>query len=453
MMGKSKFVPRAAAAVARSRCAAILIAFLALAISVSAASAPHSPLQNASTGPSEAGSATLTSIQVTGSKRFTPAQIAAATGLRVGSQVTRADLQQAANALAQLGPFSNVQYRFASEPAGVVLQFQVADAPSVPVFFDNFPWFTDDELDAALQKATPLFDGSAPEHGTLLDSMANALGLFLVAHGLPGNVSHVLTARVFSNQTMQEFKVDDADVDVASINFTDSLAQNDRGIHTRVSDLIGRPYSRTAIELFEFEQVRPVYLAHAYVHVKFDSPKPQFTGSDRSRVAVTVTIDSGPLYLWGGVSWTGTSAISASDLTAMTKLAPGDPANGMTIEAGWQAAQDAFANLGYLDAKLTPMPHYDDAAKRVTYTVSIDEGPQYRMGKLVLSGLSIEGERRIRGAWKIAPGEIFDRAKYEEFLSHGIAKAFEGFPAHYDKIGRYLEKNKDGTVDVMMDFE
>jgi len=398
-------------------------------------------------------SAKLASIEVTGSKRFTSAEVAAATGLKIGSRVTRADLQQAANALAELGPFSNVQYRFASEAAGVMVQFQVADAPAVPVFFDNFPWFTDDELDAALKKATPLFDGAAPQHGTLLDSMANSLGLFLVAHGLPGNVSHVLTQRVFDNQMVQEFKVDNAIVDVSSVTFTDPLAQNDRGIHTRVSDLIGRPYSRTAIELFELEQVRPVYLSHAYVHVKFDPPKPQFTGSDRSRVAVTVAIDPGPLYLWGGVTWTGASAISTSDLTAMIKLAPGNPANGMAIEKGWDAAQDAFANLGYLDAKLTPTPHYDDAAKRLTYTVAIDEGPQFRMGKLVLSGLSEEGERRIRGAWKIAPGQLFDRATYQEFLSHGIAKAFQGFPAHYNKIGRYLEKNKDGTVDVMMDFE
>lgn len=432
------------------RAFAVLFVF-ALAVSVCAA--PRRALQSAPAASSDQASAVLASIQVTGSKRFTSAQIAPATGLKVGSRVTRADLQQAANALAELGPFTSVQYRFASEPAGVVLQFQVADAPTVPVVFDNFPWFTDSQLNAALKQATPLFDGTAPEHGTLLDSMANALGLFLVSHGLPGNVSHMLTEGVFSNQMVQEFKVQNADVDVASVSFSDSLAQSDRGIHTRLSDLIGHPYSLTAIELFEYEQVRPVYLAHAYDHVKFAAPKSQFSDSDRSRVAVTIAVDPGPQYAWGGVAWTGASAIAPSDLTALIKLASGEPANGMTIEAGWQAAQDAFANLGYLDAKLTPTPHYDDAAKRVTYTVAVDQGPQYRMGKLVLSGLSEEGERRIRGAWKIAPGEVFDEATYQEFLNHGIAEAFRGFPAHYNKIGRYVQKNKDGTVDVMMDFE
>jgi outer membrane protein assembly factor BamA len=403
---------------------------------------------------SENGSATLASIQIVGSKRFTSAQIAPATGLKVGSQITRADLQQAANVLAQLGPFRNVQYRYATEAAGVVLQFQVADAPAVPVFFDNFPWFTDEQLDAAIKQSTPLYDGMAPEHGTLLDSMANSLGLFLVAHGYPGTVSHALTSRVFSDQKVQEFKIDNAGINFSNITFTDPLAQNDRGIRTRLTDLIGKPYSRTAIELFELEQVRPVYLAHAYDRVQFQPPKPQVDAPDRSRVSVTVPIDPGPAYTWAGVTWTGATAISTSDLNSMVKLVSGESANGMTIEATWQAVEDAFTNLGYLDVTLTPTPHYDDVTKHVSYTVAIDQGPQYRMGRLILSGLSVEGERRIRGAWQIQPGQIFDKGTYDEFLAHGIDKAFAGFPAHYDKIGRYLQKNsKSDTVDVMMDFE
>ncbi|MDE3110997.1 MAG: hypothetical protein KGL02_13800 [Acidobacteriota bacterium] len=426
------------------------VAVLALA---SFAAPVAGPAQAGAQAPSDSASATLASIEVTGSQRFTSAQIAPSTGLKVGSQITRADLQHAANTLAQLGPFTNVQYRFGSEPTGVVVQFQVADAPAVPVFFDNFPWFTDEQLDAALKQSTPLYDGSAPDHGTLLDSMANSLGLFLVAHGYPGGVSHLLTSRVFSDQKVQEFTVDNAGVNIAGISFGDPLAQSDRGIHTRLSDLVGKPYSRMAIELFELEQVRPVYLAHAYDHVQFAAPRPRVDPSDRSRVAVTVPIDPGPAYTWDGVTWTGAIAISPAELDALVKLVPGQSANGMTIGAAWNAVRDAFTNLGYLDVKLAPAPHYDDAVKHVSYSVAIDQGPQYRMGQLILSGLSVEGERRIRGAWQIQPGQIFDQAVFDDFLAHGINKAFEGFPAHYDKIGRYLQKNPNDTVDVMMDFD
>lgn len=445
------FLARAAATRAPKIAATLAAALLVISFSVFApnAQAASKPAKTQS----EAGSATLASVEVTGSKRFTSAQIAPAIGLKIGSQITRTDVQQAANTLAQLGPFTNVQYRYSSRSDGVVLQFQVADATAVPVFFDNFPWFTDTQLDAALKAATPLYDGSAPEHGTLLDSLANSLGLFLVAHGYPGNVSHVLTTRVFSNQKVQEFELDNGGLDVASITFSDSLAQSDRGIHTRLSDLVGKPYSRSAIELFELEQVRPVYLAHAYDHVQFEPAKVQIDSANRSRVAVTIPIDAGPAYMWAGVTWTGATAIPPAQLDSIVELVPGQSANGMTVEATWQAVQDVFAHLGYLNATVTPTPHYDDALKHVSYTVTIDQGQQYRMGQLILSGLSVEGERRIRGAWQIQPGQVFDKTAYDEFLAHGIDEAFKGFPAHYDKIGRYLQKNSNDTVDVMMDFE
>ncbi|MGB7308989.1 MAG: POTRA domain-containing protein [Candidatus Acidiferrales bacterium] len=92
------------------------------------------------------GSSRLDAVQVTGSARYNSQQLAAATGLQVGSQVTRDDLQKAANTLAQLGPFSTVNYRFSSGDAGVRVEYQVTDGPEIPVSFDNFPGFTDDEL-------------------------------------------------------------------------------------------------------------------------------------------------------------------------------------------------------------------------------------------------------------------------------------------------------------------
>jgi len=90
----------------------------------------------------------------------------------------------------------------------------------------------------------------------------------------------------------------------------------------------------------------------------------------------------------------------------------------------------------------------------VAYNVTIDEGPQYHMGKLILTGLSVEGEKRIRNAWKLAPGDVFDKNVYDQFVDTGIRQAFAGSPFRYDKIGRYLQQDsKDAKVDVMLDFQ
>src|SRR5579871_4449725 len=103
----------------------------------------------------------LASVEVVGSKRYRSEQIAPFTGLHVGTGVSRDDLQQGANHLAALGTFIGVQYRFASSGPGVKVTYEVADAPEIPVAFDNIPWLSDTELTAGLKSSLPLFDGSA----------------------------------------------------------------------------------------------------------------------------------------------------------------------------------------------------------------------------------------------------------------------------------------------------
>lgn len=409
----------------------------------------------AAQAPAGAGSGKLQSIQVTGSARFKSEQIAEAMGLHVGAMITRDDLQKGANFLAQLGPFMSVEYRYGTSDAGVAAQYQVKDAPAVPVRFDNFPWFSDDDLSAALEKSVVLFDGTAPEHGTILDSMADALDTMLVAHGLHTGVSHTLTNVPFGNQQVQEFHADDAPVTVKSIQFTDPLAQNDRGVQSRLEDLVGKPYSRSAIELFELEQIEPLYLSRSLLHVQFGPPSGKVTQSGGSSdIAVIVPIDPGIAFTWNGVTWTGNAAISSAELNVFVPFKAGDPADGMKIQAAWNAVHDAYTRHGYLDVTLVPTPQFDANNKRVAYTVAITEGPQYHMGQLVLSGLSVEGERRIRGAWKIPEGGVLDESVYDEFFTSGIEQAFQGFPFHYEKIGHFLQKDpKTGTADVLIDFQ
>jgi outer membrane protein assembly factor BamA len=415
---------------------------------------PVSRAQAAQVAP-QPGAARLASVEITGSSRFRSDQIVAATSLRAGAEVTRDDLQKAADTLAQLGPFATVKYRYTSVDAGVRAEYQVTDAPAVSVWFDNFPWFTDEEMTAALKISVPLFDGAAPEHGTILDALSASLEELFARRGAHARVSHELTTAPLSDEQVQVFRAEDTGVTIAGIEFTDPLAQADRAVQQRLSDLVGKPYSRMAVELFEFEQVRPAYLAHAFLRVKFGLPNARFvSGSGDSRVTVVAPIEPGPAFAWNGVAWSGNAAIASAELDALSGLRPGDPADGMKIEATWQAVRDAYTRRGYLDANLVAAPRFDDSAKRITYAVSITEGPQYRMDKLVLSGLSIEGERRIRAAWTIAPGTIFDKSAYEEFLDRGIRTAFAGLPFHYEKIGRFLQQDrKTATVDVLLDFQ
>ncbi len=405
--------------------------------------------------PADSGNGKLASVKVTGSKKYQPELIVAETGLSAGSTITQADLQNGADRLARLGLFSNVQYRFASEDAGVRAEYQVIDAPTLPVWFDNFPWFTDAELSAALKKEIPLFDGTAPEGGSILHELTGALERLLATRGVTSSVSNEIAIAPVTNRRVQQFRVENAGANIAGVEFSDALARSERGIQQRLSDIVGQPYSRTVFELFEFEQVRPVYLEHGFLHVRFGDPSARVSGSGAAaKVTVVAPVEPGPAFAWNGVNWTGNSAVSTAVLNVLVALKPGDPVDGMKLESMWDAARDEYAKTGYLDMTLTANEQFDESAKRVSYNVAISEGPQYHMGKFVLTGLSIEGERRIRAAWGIAPGAVFNKDIYEEFAATGIKQAFVGLPFHYEKVGRFLQEDpQKGLVDVLIDFQ
>jgi len=399
----------------------------------------------------QSGSGQLASITITGSTKYHSDQIAPVTGLHVGDQITRDDIQKGADSLANLGLFNKVQFRFATVTSGVEVQYEVADAPTIPVLFDNFPWLSDADLIAGIQTSVHLFDGTAPDHGTILDDISNALARQLQAHAITVNVTYEVVTLRWNEEKVVRLRAEGAIPTIQSIVFGDALASSDHAIADRLPDLVGKPYSRSAIETFEFEQVRPIYLSHAFLQVKFEEPTPRV---EANHVVVRAPIVPGPAFVWNGVTWFGNQAISSADLTKLVNVNLGGPADGMKIQSTWESVRSAYSRLGYLDMALNLFPNFNVETKRVSYTVKIAEGPQYHMGKLVLTGLSMEGERRVRSGWRIPAGAVFDDSFYQEFVEDGIKQALAGLPVHYLRIGRYLDKDQAAaTINVMLDFQ
>ena len=400
-------------------------------------------------------------VHASGSHRYTDMQIAATAGLRPGDPVDNDKLQAIANDLAQLGVFSRVNYRFTAKDRLAIINFQLEDAPLVPVMFENFPWFTDQELSDEIRRAVPLFDGNAPNGGTLLDEITAALSGKLASRGIKANVAHTLVAEPSGSEMIMQFRQDGPSFTVSSVQFNDFMAQNSEKLHDRVSDLVGKTYSRFAIELFENEQMRPLYLAAGKIRVKFDAAILQLSDASganaTSTLIVQIPINPGPVFHMSGVSWTGNAALDNAALSRLVAMKPGDLADGMRLAAAWQQIELEYGHRGYLDAKVSPSPDFQAANSTVAYNVRIEEGPQYRMGELVITGLSVDSERALRNNWKLAPGEIFDKT----FLDSMLAKLekptvaiFGDIPLHYAQMGHWLRPNpQNHVIDVLIDFQ
>ncbi len=143
---------------------------------------PAAAAQKQSAKLSSVAAAKLIALKVTGTARYTDEEILAATGLQIGQNAADGDFKEAVRRLGDSGLFNDVAYSYTSSGATVKLELQLTDTDKsklVPAFFENFVWFTDDELRTALQRRVPLFKQLLPLTGNLADEVSEALQAML----------------------------------------------------------------------------------------------------------------------------------------------------------------------------------------------------------------------------------------------------------------------------------
>jgi outer membrane protein assembly factor BamA len=413
--------------------------------------------------PSAAATATapLREIRTDGLKSLTNPQAATISGLQIGADVGRGDLQGAADKLVQSGLFSHVTYKFQSRPDGIVATFTLEETQRIPAYFDNLPWFTDGELNDAIHAKLPFYDGTLPTAGAVVDQAAEIAGEFLAAHGLQAAIEHQVVANPNGDGNIQEFHIDGAALKISSLEFSDANLNSSKMVQQELAELRGKPYSRMAIDLFLTEQVRPIYQKQGYLRAKLGPPEIRLTGNPNQKlpeqIPVFVPVTPGPIYRWKGVEWSGNSLLASTTLTGDLGLKDGDVADGMAIEAGLDRVREEYGHVGYLDAKVDPLPSYDDEAHTLSYKVRIEEGKAYKFDALTITGLSPTAEKRLRDAWTIPQGELFDKAIFEEFLTKLETKPtdiFHNLPVHYDNVGHWIQPDEaNHTVNILLDFK
>ncbi len=387
------------------------------------------------------GTAALREVRSDGQKKLTEAQIAALTGLQVGAQVGREDLQKAADKLVATGLFATVKYDFRTRTDGLTLNFHLTESQRVPAYYDNFPWFGDSELSDAIRTQLPFYDGTLPEAGGVIETASEAIHALLVAHKLDLPVRHQVVAHPLAEGNIQQFSVEGA------------------GQH--LAEIVGKPYSRTTIDLFLAEQIRPVYLKQGYLQAKLGPPEVRLSGAPSAKlpdqIPVFVPIAAGDVYHFADVQWSGNNVISSIALASYFGLKPGAVADGMEVEAALDKIREEYGRRGYLDATVQPDTSFNEAARTVSYKIAISEGSQYHMGGWVITGISANGEQRVRGTFPMAAGDVFDKIKYEEFLTglqNRSKDIFGDLPVHYDSVGHWLRPDgAKATVDVLLDFK
>jgi outer membrane protein assembly factor BamA len=198
---------------------------------------------------------------------------------------------------------------------------------------------------------------------------------------------------------------------------TGASAIPERELVGAAAELTRRDYSRLYLTELANGTLRTMYQQRGYWRAGFLDPIATLgTGPDAcAGVTVTLRVDEGAPYLWDRAEWRGVSAIASKELDAALGLKPGDVADVTRIETGLRQVRGVYRHLGYMQMRSTMTPRPDDAARRLVLDVKVEEGPQFRLGELTITGLSDQDADALRKKWTLETGDIYDESFVQQF--------------------------------------
>jgi outer membrane protein assembly factor BamA len=370
-----------------------------------------------------AGKMKLVKVEWVGLQRLKEEEIAKVSGLAVGQEVDVAALDAAAERLMASGLVTRVGYNLREANGQASVTFEVVEAKregGIPVVFDNFVWFTRDELVAAVRKELPEFDGRAAESNSTVAAVTRALERLLAERKIAGEIEYLPQASITGGDSKHIFSVKGVSLPVCSVNFAGVSAEAEPELQTVAQQVLNTEYSQETISGFADTAVRSLYHRRGHLKVGFGEPRAALAESAACKggVSVSLAVEEGPVYSWAGALWSGNAAVPAAELDAALAMRPGEVANAARIERQLREVHRAYGRRGYLAMTWRERREFADAARRVTFAFDVREGPQYRMGELTVAGLTDAATaERVRAEWKLRPGDVFDVTYAESFLA------------------------------------
>ncbi len=399
----------------------------------------------------------LIAIKVIGSKRYPEQAIAAATGLQIGAPVDDDDFKRAARRLGDMGVFTEIGYTFSYSSAGTKLELKVTDAAKfVPAHFEDFVWFSDAELRQRIQQHAPLFDGELPIFGRLADEVSDVLQALLVENSIPGHVEYVRAGKTDGPVESINYRVNDVLIQVRNIEFTGAAPDDVPALKEAGERLPDHEYSRTRLNLLVQKQLLPVYYERGYLKAQFGEPQPKVVKlpaaetedgpRNQTVVDVVFAVTPGQQYKLKSLEWSGNHVFPTETLQKMVHAEAGKPANTIRLGDNLKDIQKLYGSRGFLTCAIKPQATFDDAAGTVALRLEVTEGPVFHMGELEFRGLDNSLTAKLRNAWKLRPGDVYDST----YLGDYLPAAHKLLPATLDwEVASHVTANvRDKTVDI-----
>ena len=418
----------------------------------------------------------LCPVQVVGNRRIPKESVLARLFSRPGDQYDPAIVERDFNSLWNTGYFDDVRIERVDDPNCVQLIVYVRERPTIgEINYKGLSSFSvSDALDRFKKEKVGLSVESQYDP-TRIKRAEVVLKEMLGEHGhqfasIHTEVKTLPPARVALTFIIKEGPT----VKVGKIAFQGNTALNTRQLRSAMRNLrpIGIPHSIILENLFprtydaskldeDADRVRIEYRNKGYFKATTLEPETNVRNegginpltlhpNNGKRVDILIPVEEGARYRLGSITFTGNKELPNNKaLRAQFAMKDGDWFNYTAFGKGLQALQKAYGQYGFINFVPTPIPHFDEAKKLVSFEIQCDEGKKFYISRIEFTGNTITRDKVIRRELLVEEGQPYNSQLVDlSLLRLNQLQYFDVLKAEQDVETR--QNAEAGTVDLLI---
>ena len=419
---------------------------------------------------------TIIQIRVIGNREIPKETILARMFSRVNETYDPLTVERDFNSLWNTGYFENVRIDKEETPKGIILNVYVTEKPTIrEIHYKGLNSVTVSDVLDRFKKEKVGISQESKYDPTRIARAIDVLKEMLSEHGhqfatIKADIKKIPPASVEVDFDVKE----GPKVMVGKIRFTGNEHVKSRVLREAMRNLrpIGIPHSIFFENLFprvydaskleeDSERVRQAYRDRGYVRASVGDPQTHlrnetglslftFRPKKGKRIDITMPIDEGSRYRLTAITFTGNKAVTnVKALRAQFAEKDGDYFNATQFGKGLQNLQKAYGTLGYINFVGTPIPHFDDANKTVSFNIDIDEGKQFYVSRIEFQGNTVTRDYVIRRELALQEGQVYNSKLWD--LSIMRLNHLDYFnPLKVDQDTETHQNAENGTVDLLL---
>jgi outer membrane protein assembly factor BamA len=357
----------------------------------------------------------LPPIRFQGAPQYTQQELLAAAGLKPNTRLNPREVKAHARQLVDTGMFTEVKFAYERKS----LLFTLAPSTQLfPMHLENLPITPGKELDVKLHERFPLYHGLLPGSGSMVEEICGTFEEMLAAKGAKATVKAELTSGLGPHKlTAVNFSVVSPAVHIGRIQLSGISAPMEAKASQLASQETGTSFdtenSATGLQRV-FENL---YHDQGYAAVQVEVVQRDALAVSGQSIDVpyAVTIKEGGIYKLGKIDLPADALVTRAEIEKAVSKKPAN--SGRPLDLFVLAVCDAYTAHGYLDCSTVLHPSFDESAHIVNYNLQINPGEQYRLASAKFEGAPAPIAAKLKLAWKMAPGDVFDESYFSNFAA------------------------------------